>query len=77
MNGVLCSPLTSYECNREIEELFNNSDIAGSSYLARVINAMEAVNQDQVSPQILYNSSSTIRMSICDFPTHLQHILRR
>jgi len=38
---------------------------------------MEAVNQDKISPQILYSSSMTIRTSICDFPTQLQHILRR
>lgn len=80
MNDVLCSPLInvkSYEWNREIEKLSNASNVAGTSHLARVINAMEAVNQNQVSPQILYSSSSTIRMNICDFPTQLQYILRR
>lgn len=78
LNGVQCSPLTEAgEWKKEIKELLSAQVVAGKPYLTRVSQALEAVNQDQVDPETLYNVSSVIRMSICDFPTQYQPVLRQ
>ncbi len=78
LNGVQCSPLTiSDEWREEIRGLLNATDISGKPYLIRVSEALETVNQAQVGSKTLYGVSSTIRMSICDFPTQYQAILRK
>ncbi len=78
LNGVQCSPLTiSGEWQKGIRELLSAPAIAGKPYLTRVSEALDSVNQAQVNSKTLYSVSSAIRMSICDFPTQYQAILRK
>lgn len=78
LNGVQCSPLTASDgWKKEIRELLSAPAIAGKSYLTRVREALDSVNQAQVDSKTLYTVSSTIRMSICDFPTQYQPVLRQ
>lgn len=78
LNGVQCSPLiVSGEWRQEIRTLLSNPALASKPYLNRVKEALEAVNQAQVDSNSLYIASSTIRMSICDFSTQYQSVLRK
>ena len=78
LNGVQCSPLTASDgWRKEIRELLSTPAIAGKPYLTRVSEALDSVNQAQVDSKTLCSVSSTIRMSICDFPTQYQPVLRR
>lgn len=78
LNGVQCSPLTASDgWRKEIRELLSTPAIAGKPYLTRVSEALDSVNQAQVDSKTLYSASSTIRMSICDFPIKYQPVLRQ
>lgn len=78
LNGVRCSPLTaSSEWRKEIKELLSAPAMSGKTYLTRVSEALESVNQVQVDSKTLYDASSTMRMSICDFPVQFQSVLRK
>jgi len=76
--GVQCAKLIeSVKWKTEIQELLNGSDVVGKPYLNRVSEALGTINQAQVDSKTLYDVSSIIRMSVCDFPIQYQSVLRK
>ena len=78
LNGIICTRLKegTGSWGKEIADLLSNEKIQEKTYLKRVKNELDKIS-DSSDSQSLYNASSAIRMSICDFPVKDQPVLRK
>ena len=78
LNGIICTRLKegTRSWEKEIADLLSNEKIQEKTYLKRVKNELDKIS-DSSDSQSLYNASSVIRMSICDFPVKDQPVLRK